>query len=393
MALRPIKTQSPVKAKCIVYLGSTLVLMTLCLLTTSSPIRRAIDFLQSLAGKLPNRIEQVELGLQSNKDTTAGQLGEDFSRDSSVMDDILHALKILQGHYFEPWQGTWPDAIDWTAAVIATQISGSLNAITRHPAYQPIDSPYGAVSENTISGYFTHITSFYFGENAFAIRSQAYDDMQWVVLGWVESIKTIRLHSDLHFADNKGYNSSWHGKDYIAAFAHRARIFWDLASKGWDTTLCGGGMLWSPYGVPYKNAITNELYIAASVSMYLYSPGDENGFPFQPGRADLSSHESSPTKEHDPKYLNAAIVAYSWLNDSNMTNSQGLYTDGFHILGWRGGDNGSSGTGNCDVRDEKVYSYNQGVILTGQRGLWEATGCEKVRLITLINANDHLNNN
>ena len=39
-------------------------------------------------------------------------------------------------------------------------------------------------------------------------------------------------------------------------------------------------MSWNPYLEPYKNAITNELFISASIGMYLYFPGDDNDSPF-----------------------------------------------------------------------------------------------------------------
>ena len=55
-----------------------------------------------------------------------------------------------------------------------------------------------------------------------------------------------------------------------------------------------------------------------------------------------------------------------------MTNEQGLYVDGFHVRDY--GVNGTIGTGKCDVRNEMVYTYNQGVLLSGLRGLWESTG-------------------
>jgi hypothetical protein len=138
-------------------------------------------------------------------------------------------------------------------------------------------------------------------------------------------------------------------------------------------------MIWNPDLIPYKNAITNQLYIAASISMYLYFPGDDNGFPFSQsssndGDKDRDQHPLPPVEPHDAKYLHAAQVAYDWLMASEMTNVQGLFVDGFHIRGWRPGRHGSNGTGKCDVRNEMVYTYNQGVILTGQRGLWRATG-------------------
>jgi hypothetical protein len=360
-------------------LGGFLLFGVVCLLIKASVWRRSNPILHNIHYSIHNSLNvSTYQEVSSTEDASHGGATTETRKDGSAsgtMRDILYGLRVLQDQYFEPWIGTWPSANDWTAAVVGTQISGALNAITRHHTYTDHDAAYGTVSGNTVSGYFTHLTSFYFGENAFSLRTQAYDDMQWVILDWLEGIKIAKLHSDLHFSGGKDRNSSWHGKDYIAAFAHRARVFWGLASKGWETTLCGGGMLWSPYGIPYKNAITNELYIASSVSMYLYFPGDDNSFPFSEDvKVEQHSQSSTYTREHDRKYLDAAIAAYSWLESSSMKNKQGLYTDGFHIAGWKGGRNGSNGTGNCDVRDEKVYTYNQGVVLTGQRGLWEATG-------------------
>ena len=296
---------------------------------------------------------------------------------------MLDALDVMQSHFFKIWQGIWPSAIDWTSAVMGTHVSATLDAITSFTDYEAglgvgDDSRFmmdsASARENLINGYFSHLTSFYFGENALGLRTQAYDDMLWVVLGWLESINFIKTHSKLHFESSMSSNhsSSWHGRQFIPSFAHRARIFYDLAARGWDTSLCGGGMIWSPYLTPYKNAITNQLYISASINMYLYFPGDDNSSPF------LVNGETvglPGAKEHDKRYLQAATGAYKWLSSSNMTNAKGLYTDGFHIRGWRGGGmNGSIGSGRCDVRDEKVYTYNQGVLLSGLRGLWEATG-------------------
>ena len=51
-----------------------------------------------------------------------------------------------------------------------------------------------------------------------------------------------------------------------------------------------------------------------------------------------------------------------------MTNQMGLWVDGFHVSDWRG--NGTE----CDERNEMVYTYNQGVLLSAQRQLWEAAG-------------------
>lgn len=118
-------------------------------------------------------------------------------------------------------------------------------------------------------------------------------------------------------------------------------------------------MNWNPRLNPYKNAITNELWIAASISMYQHFPGDNFTAPWL---------ASTVFPEKDPAHLAAAVEGHKWLMGINMTNSQGLFVDGYHI------DFRKPGNTECDVRDEMVYTYNQGVILTGLRELWSVSG-------------------
>ena len=328
---------------------------------------------------IANAVHQTSLQLAEG--IPAGQEGMSSSLpDISTYSALLDALDVMQSHYYRLWPGTWTSAIDWTAAVMGTQVSATLIAMTdfvRHdskaaPSASCLDDQVAQKRENIINQYFTQITSFYHAENAFSLRTQAYDDMLWVVLGWLESIKFIHHHSELHHpslspqdqqSTTEGINTSiWYAQQFIPQFAHRARIFYDLAAKGWDTSLCNGGMIWNPYLAPYKNAITNQLFIAASVNMYLYFPGDDNPSPFTDNLA----------KAHDNHYLAAAITAYDWLQSSNMTNPLGLYTDGFHISALSK-PNSSLEDRKCDLRDEQVYTYNQGVILSGLRGLYTAT--------------------
>ena len=310
-----------------------------------------------------------------------------FLKSPSTYVGLLNALRVMESHFFSISHGTWPKAIDWTAAVMGTQVSSSLSVMSEYSSLFMLTAPQVYSHENTINRYFTQVASFYFGENAFSLRTQAYDDMLWVVLGWLESIKFINVHSNLHYARSPSprqydsQNSSWYARQFIPQFAHRARLFYDLASKGWDTTLCSGGMVWNPHLAPYKNAVTNQLFIAASVSMYLYFPGDDNASPFSDPASIMTKSQNGmkeggipPAKAHDGRYLKNAIEGYRWLKDSGMRNMAGLYVDGFHIRGWRGGRHGSNGTEKCDLRNEKVYTYNQGIILSGLRGLWEAKG-------------------
>ncbi|PYH40905.1 putative glycosyl hydrolase [Aspergillus saccharolyticus JOP 1030-1] len=308
---------------------------------------------------------------------------------SRTLHDLLDALNVMQDAYFELWQGTWPSSIDWTAAVLGTHVSATLTSLTSTTddvlstavsledledwTHATTSGRYELGTENLINHFFDQTSAFYFGENAISLRGQAFDDMLWVVLGWLENIKFQVLHSDMHYDDPFSANATaklrWHGTQFRSPAAHRARVFYGLASGGWDESLCGGGMIWSPYLTPYKNAITNELYISASIGMYLYFPGDKIDSPFLAGTVD--DENWSDGYPHNPAHLQAAIEGYAWLNSSNMTGSNGLYGDGFHISNWESDDR--PGTRKCDVLNTMVYTYNQGVILSGLRGLWLAT--------------------
>lgn len=272
---------------------------------------------------------------------------------------MADAIQDMQSQFWDQSTENWPTGIDWTEAVFGTHLSATLNEMAVYEANTYV------VQINT---YFEQVVSFYTGEDAIGFRTQKYDDMQWVVLEWLEAIKFVSVYSALE--------PTFNGPQYVADWAHRSRIFWDLASVGYNTTLCGGGMIWTDQLTPYKNAITNELFVASSIAMYLYFPGDDNPEPYSvPGTPYDPSQALPPIPAHDVRYLNAAIEEYNWLSTSNMTNAQGLYVDGFHITGWTSPS--SPGTGNCDARDESVYTYNQGVLLSGLRGLWEATGDTK----------------
>ncbi|PYH90512.1 Six-hairpin glycosidase [Aspergillus ellipticus CBS 707.79] len=373
------------------------ILRSLCLvLSLSETNALALRSQDVLAPVSPNA--QIPLGgITAPSDQlplpAPGKPVEPGSSITRTYEDLLDALNVMQDNYFELWEGTWPTSIDWTAAVLGTHVSATLSSLTS-TAGDVLSSTltpegngdrtrpktldlYALDFENLINHFFDQTSAFYFGEDAFSLRNQAFDDMLWVVLGWLENIKFQVLHSDLHYDDPGSPNQTtklrWHGAQFRSPAAHRARVFYGLASGGWDVSLCGGGMIWSPYLTPYKNAITNELYISASIGMYLYFPGDRIDSPFAAHAVD--DEDWSDGYPHNPAHLQAAIEGYSWLNSSNMTGSNGLYGDGFHISGWKNSEN--PGSRKCDVLNTMVYTYNQGVILSGLRGLWLATASQQ----------------
>ncbi|KAJ5287706.1 hypothetical protein N7478_003392 [Penicillium angulare] len=370
--------QAPCGLSRSLYMIITLFFFSFLVLATSlatEPQKHLGESLPAAQGSVQSQydaLEEVKLGngIATDKGSKSWQT------PTQTLRDLFDALNVMQDSYFCLWMGTWPTSIDWTAAVLATHVGATLSSFTSTCALdianakQPHELSFAAL-ENTVNYFFGHLNTFYFGENAFSLRNQAYDDMLWVVLDWLENIKFQNLHSDLHYSSsNKSSGSAWHGTQFSESAAHRARIFYELASVGWDKTLCGGGMVWNPSLEPYKNAITNELFISASIAMYLYFPGDPIDVPFM-------ATAQSPLP-HDPKHLIAAVNGYSWLKNSHMTGLYGLYADGFHIRGWR--SESDPGTRKCDQLNKMVYTYNQGVILSGLRGLWLATSSQEYML-------------
>ncbi|EMC95524.1 glycoside hydrolase family 76 protein [Baudoinia panamericana UAMH 10762] len=264
------------------------------------------------------------------------------------------------------WNGTyWPTTIQWIGAFIDTLLIASERSLTG--ALEEYDgnvqgAKTGGSSINAdILSYYSEVEAYYGDEDVVQIFGAAYDDAQWVVLEWLEAIRFINKY-DSHAKSTLGQSD-------IARFAHRAHIFYNIVQNQFDTSLCGGGITWNPALAPYKNAITNELFLASSIGMYLYYPGDDNSNPYPSPSYTNATNATLPAlptlAAHDPLLLSNAQKEYQWFKTQNFTNAQGLVVDGFHVS-----DNQTT----CDERNEMVYTYNQGVILSGLRGLWEATG-------------------
>ncbi|KAF3314002.1 hypothetical protein TWF173_005108 [Orbilia oligospora] len=269
---------------------------------------------------------------------------------------LIHSFETLQSVFFSPERGDYPSAIDWTAAVVQTHAVSALHSILLSPL--PKNETL-----NIIDIYFPDIISFYHTQNVGSLKFQAYDDMLWVVLGWLAGVRFLDAY---YYLFPESYNPDFY--TYRMDFALRAREFWVYAEKGWDELFCDGGMIWNPNLQPYKNAITNELFISASIQMYTTFPPEFNppeSWVFFGGGGDDGNDERKRQKR-DVAYLEYAVKAYDWFKGSNFTNDAGLVTDGFHMSSyWKR---------KCDERDEQTYTYNQGVVLSGLRALWEETG-------------------
>ncbi|KAG8716097.1 hypothetical protein FRC09_016055 [Ceratobasidium sp. 395] len=107
-------------------------------------------------------------------------------------------------------------------------------------------------------------------------------------------------------------------------------------SRGGSSSACNGGVWWEGSGTsktPYKNAITNELFIAASVKAYL--------------------------KTKTQSYLDDAKTSWTFLKAKMFNN--GLYNDGTSLP-------------DCINNNGEPWTYNQGVVLHALGLLYQATG-------------------
>lgn len=272
------------------------------------------------------------------------------------MHELHGVLRTTQSTF---WNGTcWPDTIQWIGAVLNTLVAASDRTLVRRST-QMVDQTAPLNPTTDVERYLGHVHSYLHGEDVDQIFDAAYDDAQWVVLEWLEAIQLMREFP------------SSHARDRISEYAHRAHIFYNIVQDQFNTSQCGGGVTWNPELETYKNAITNELFLSASMAMYLDFPGDGNADPY-PSEAyrNASSHNRTlpdlPSLDmHDPRLLQNAVQEYEWFATHNFTNAQGLVVDGFHL---------SPHQSTCDKRNEMVYTYNQAVLLSGLRGLWEVTG-------------------
>ncbi len=133
-----------------------------------------------------------------------------------------------------------------------------------------------------------------------------FDDSAWWALCWLTAYEWTREPRYLEAAEV---------------------IFRHLATKGWDASSCGGGVVWH-VTKRYKNAISTGLFLCTALALYR-----------------LSVQDGRP----DPSYLGWAEKSWAWIQGSGLINDDGLINDGLDA--------------GCRNNGQNPWTYNQGVIV------------------------------
>lgn len=167
--------------------------------------------------------------------------------------------------------------------------------------------------------YLDVLRSVYHRQPARAIEvSGSFDDVGWWGMAWARAFELTRN----------------------ATYLARAELCWQRVASAWNDGACGGGVWWTSQR-RYKNAITNELFLALSARLY--------GLGSLPAPGRLSRRNST--------YLAWARREWAWFEASGMITSGHQVRDGL--------DSGCTALGRC-------FTYNGGVVLGGLAWLYMA---------------------
>ena len=226
-------------------------------------------------------------------------------------------------NWYNPETGLWETTNWWNAA-------NALTGIIRYTAVTK-DTDYFYVIENTFEKTKEFVVPATDKNPERLVKNfinEYYDDEGWWALAWVEAFDLTGEKKYLEMAKT---------------------IFEDMKT-GWDEK-CNGGIYWKK-GLPYKSAISNELFMLLG--------------------ARLALRDKNKTY-----YQEWALKDWNWFSQTGMINDLPLVHDGVKE--------------DCMAKG-RHYTYNQGVILAALADLTKLTGhkqylnlAEKIALAAIQN--------
>ncbi len=234
----------------------------------------------------------------------------------SGQDEMSKRAGVLVGqlqHWYDPETGLWETTSWWNGA-------NALTALIRYGQLTDNDSLVQVV-ENTFLKTKQFRVPATEKKDAWTCTSYIndyYDDEGWWALAWLDAWE-------------------WTGNQ---EYLEMARYIFEDITLGWDET-CGGCIYWKK-GQKYKSTISNELTLLLAARLHLANTGMVKG----------------------KSCLQWSLDIWNWMNSVDLINEKSLVQDGAR---GRGGD--------CKI-NPRIWTYNQGVILSGLVYLSEITGDE-----------------
>jgi len=237
-----------------------------------------------------------------NKTNGEANFTETLANDGPIESHKDHADQALKTlqKWYKESTGLWETTSWWNAA----------NAITAIIDYSRItgSEAYLNVIENTFEKCKKFEVEMPDPQDNWVCTNfinDYYDDEGWWILAWIAAF-------DLS-GDQK--------------YLEMAKTTFSDMSKGWDE-VCGGGVYWKKPNLG-KSAVQNELFMLSAIRLHQRSPGTEKGLT----------------------YFEWAVRTWEWFKNSGMINEK------FQV------ENGLNKT-TCKVNPGKIFTYNQGIILS-----------------------------
>ncbi|KAI0475685.1 glycoside hydrolase family 76 protein [Xylariaceae sp. FL0804] len=246
----------------------------------------------------------------SRRATTATTTTTTNSSGVTITMDMTHAAIEAMMQFYNESTGIWGANPWWQSGV-------ALRAITEYMLATG-SNEYLAAAENTVNIQRAPLAWWPSGGGDF--RADSTDDTGW----WA-----LALTSLYRLTGNATYLAlAREDEAYMYAY--------------WNATTCGGGLIWDIPTRSYHNAISNELYLELAATLH---------------------NLLGPSGDGDGLYLARAREEWAWFEASGMIDAQtGLVNDGL------------TQDAACVNNNQTVWSYNQGVLLSGLAQLWAATG-------------------
>jgi predicted alpha-1,6-mannanase (GH76 family) len=198
-------------------------------------------------------------------------------------------------------------------ARLQTKVGDAYTATHLWQAASALSATIGFMHATGSRAYLDELSATYQAHHpGDTFRDHYFDDEGWWVLTWIRAYQLTRDR----------------------AYLRQAKSIFAAMTKGW-TPVCGGGLKWNRRR-PYKNAITNETFMADAALLHEATPGDT-------------------------RYARWALREWRWFSASGMLTRSHLVIDGL--------------SARCRPKlHSPTWTYNQGMLIGAMVAMAKMTG-------------------